>query len=80
MTAREAYMKELENIESDAVFIETASDYTNEYLRHGSACDSSNRSKIRIAFVKQAEREIIAEYRDKILIRAAGLCRATKGE
>lgn len=79
MTERERYDHEIEEIENDARIIETASDYTTDYIKHGSACDSSSRKTKRMSFVLHAQGLVIAKYKSEILQLAAKLCRESKG-
>lgn len=76
MTLKERYEAEKALIMQDAEQIRTATTYTSEYLKHGSGCDSSDRAKVRMSFVKEAEMEFLRKYRKDILDRAADMCLA----
>lgn len=74
MSITEKYKKEVEWQKQDAEMIRTATDYTNSYIKHGGACDSSDRANRRIKYVKQAEKEFIEKNKIEILNRASEIC------
>ena len=80
MTLKQKYEAEKALIIQDAEQIRNATTYTSEYLKHGSGCDSSDRAKIRMSFVKEAEMEFIGKHRKDILARAADMCLTQIGE
>lgn len=61
----------LKLIQGDLKEIERATDYTSEYLKHDTACDSSHRSTKRMEVVLEAEREFVQQNKKKILALAA---------
>lgn len=80
LTLKEQYEKEKRSIINDAVQLESASDYTKSYLKHGSSCDSSDRSQKRIHWVHKAEEEFLNNHKKEILSLAAEMCRDSIGE
>jgi hypothetical protein len=79
-TLREKYLQEVELTKQDASQIATASEYTENYLMHGTSCDSSNRSGIRMRYIKRAESLILTKYKKEIIELASKLCLAEIGE
>lgn len=66
-------LEEIEKIKFDAQAIKTATDYNDEYIKHGSKCDSSDRRAFRLFYVKEAEKIIINENKARILELASKL-------
>jgi hypothetical protein len=51
----------------------SATDYTDGYLKHGSACDSSDEAAFRAAYVVKAEERFVNDHIGDILAAAAEL-------
>lgn len=65
--------EEIKKIKSDVEALKTATWYTDSYIMHDSACDSSSRCATRMHFVKEAQKVMINKHRKKILELASQL-------
>lgn len=70
-TLKQEYKEEKRNLLIDAEQIRTATGYCYDHLYHGGCCDSSDRSKVRMEWVRKAQREYISKHKDTILKLAA---------
>jgi hypothetical protein len=72
---KDKFEQEKKALLQDADQIGSASDYSGGYLRHGTCCDSSERSTKRMEWVHLAQKEFLEKNKRQILKRAAEMCR-----
>lgn len=84
MNLKEKYELEKLQMQSDAISIKSANDYCDSHLifrnLYGTSCDSSDRAKARMIYVKKAEREFIEENKHEILALAYKMIIADIGD
>jgi hypothetical protein len=61
----------IKDVRGDIEAIRTATGYNSEYLKHGSACDSSSSRERRMDVVLKAERDFVLDHQREILEIAA---------